>query len=63
MTLRERHPLLRGSLVTSLGTLFSRVLGMVRDMATASLFGLTVGGILDALVVAFRKVRTIAADH
>lgn len=54
MTSRERHPLLRGTLVTSFGTLLSRILGLVRDMATASLFGLAVGGVMDALVVAFR---------
>lgn len=33
-------------------TLLSRVLGMLRDVATASLFGL--GGVMDAFVVAFR---------
>jgi putative peptidoglycan lipid II flippase len=48
------HPLLTGTAITSAGTLASRVLGLVRDMVTASLFGLTAGGVLDALVVAFR---------
>lgn len=43
-----------GLRVTSLGTLASRLLGMVRDMATAALFGLTGGGVMDAFVVAFR---------
>jgi putative peptidoglycan lipid II flippase len=38
----------------SLGTLASRVLGLVRDMATAALLGLGTGGVMDALVIAFR---------
>ncbi|MEX0938642.1 MAG: murein biosynthesis integral membrane protein MurJ [Pirellulales bacterium] len=45
---------LAGLRVTSSTTLLSRVLGMVRDMATASLFGLAGGGVMDAFVVAFR---------
>src|SRR5262245_36048382 len=48
------HPLLTGTAITSAGTLVSRVLGLVRDIVTASLFGLAAGGVLDALVVAFR---------
>src|SRR5262245_37597505 len=48
-----RHALLSGTLVTSLGTLVSRVLGLVRDRATAWLFGLD-NGIMDSFVVAFR---------
>src|SRR6476646_10242697 len=48
------HPLLSGTAVTSAGTLVSRVLGLVRDTVTAALFGLSTGGVLDALVVAFR---------
>lgn len=40
--------------MTSLGTLASRVLGMVRDMATAPLFGLSGGGVMDAFVIAYR---------
>lgn len=43
-----------GLRVTSFGTLASRVLGMVRDMATAALLGLGGDGIMDAFVVAFR---------
>ena len=43
-----------GLRVTSLGTLASRVLGLVRDIATAALFGLAGGGVMDAFVVAFR---------
>src|ERR1700682_4036846 len=43
-----------GFWATSLGTLASRVLGLVRDMATASLLGLGEGGVMDAFVIAFR---------
>jgi len=38
--------------IVSLGTLLSRILGMARDMAMASLFG--AGTTLDAFIVAFR---------
>ncbi len=48
-----------GFWVTSLGTAASRVLGLVRDMATASLFGLHAGGVSDALVVAFRTANVL----
>ena len=54
MAAGKLHPLLTGTAITSAGTLVSRVLGLVRDMVTASLFGLAAGGVLDALVVAFR---------
>ena len=54
MTARRRHPLIAGARITSLGTLVSRVLGMLRDVATASLLGLSGGGVMDALVIAFR---------
>jgi len=50
----NRHPLIAGTLITSLGTFLSRVLGMLRDMATASLLGLAGGGVMDAFVIAFR---------
>ncbi len=50
----KRHPLITGAGITSLGTLVSRVLGMLRDMATASLLGMSGGGVMDAFVVAFR---------
>lgn len=50
----EQHRLISGSRVTALGTLVSRVLGMLRDAATAALFGLSVGGVMDAFVLAFR---------
>ncbi len=51
---KERHRLISGSRVTALGTLASRVLGMLRDAATAALFGLSGGGVMDAFVLAFR---------
>ena len=44
----------RGFWATSLGTLASRVLGLVRDVVTAGLLGLGQGGVMDALVVALR---------
>ena len=51
---RAQHPLIAGTRITSLGTLLGRVLGMLRDMATASMFGLAAGGVMDAFVIAFR---------
>lgn len=51
---KEHHRLISGSRVTALGTLASRVLGMLRDAATAALFGLSGGGVMDAFVLAFR---------
>ncbi|MCE5266767.1 MAG: murein biosynthesis integral membrane protein MurJ [Planctomycetaceae bacterium] len=50
----ERHPLITGTVVTSLGTLLSRVLGMLRDRATASLLGASGSPVADAFVIAFR---------
>jgi putative peptidoglycan lipid II flippase len=52
MNRSRQHPLISGARITSLGTLFSRILGMLRDMATASLLG--GGGVMDAFVIAFR---------
>jgi len=49
-----RHPLIAGAGITSLGTLASRVLGLLRDMSTAPLLGMSGGGVMDAFVVAFR---------
>jgi putative peptidoglycan lipid II flippase len=43
-----------GVFVTGLGTLASRVLGLMRDIATAALLGMSGGGVLDAFVVAMR---------
>ncbi len=54
MSRLQRHPLIAGARVTSLGTLASRVLGLVRDMATAALLGLAGGGVMDAFVIAYR---------
>jgi putative peptidoglycan lipid II flippase len=45
---------LRGVGITSLGTLVSRLFGLLRDIVTASLLGLGQGGVMDALVVALR---------
>lgn len=50
----ERSQLFAGLRVTSFGTLASRILGMVRDVATAALLGLSSDGVMDAFVVAFR---------
>lgn len=52
------HPLITGTQITSVGTLASRVLGMVRDMATAALLGMSGGGVMDAFVIAFRVPNT-----
>ena len=49
-----RHPLITGAGITGLGTLASRLLGMLRDIATAALLGLSGGGVMDAFVIAFR---------
>jgi putative peptidoglycan lipid II flippase len=54
MTSRERRHLFAGLPITSFGTLTSRILGMLRDMATAALLGLARDGIMDAFVIAFR---------
>jgi len=54
MSPTRRHPLLAAARVTGLGTLASRVLGMVRDMATAALLGLSAGGVMDAFAIGLR---------
>jgi putative peptidoglycan lipid II flippase len=54
MARAERSQLFAGLRVTSFGTLASRILGMVRDMATAALLGLSGDGVMDAFVIAFR---------
>ena len=48
MPSREHRKFFASIRITGLGTLVSRVLGMVRDMATAALFGLASGGVMDA---------------
>ncbi len=50
----QRRKLIAGLKVTSLWTLTSRMLGMVRDMATAALLGLSGSPVPDAFVIAFR---------
>lgn len=50
----KRHPLIAGASITGLGTLASRSLGLVRDMATAALLGLASGGVMDSLVIGLR---------
>ena len=50
----RRHPLIAGTIITSLGTLLSRGLGLLRDMSTAWLLGASRGGVADAFLVAFR---------
>jgi putative peptidoglycan lipid II flippase len=50
----SRHPLFSGVTSTSLGTLTSRVLGVIRESAAAALLGLSKDGVMDAYVVAFR---------
>ncbi|HEX3727183.1 MAG TPA: lipid II flippase MurJ, partial [Pirellulales bacterium] len=57
MANRDGWQLWGGFWATSLGTLASRVLGLVRDMATASLLGLGEGSVMDALVIAFRTAN------
>ncbi len=48
---KENHVVIRGALAMSMGTMVSRVLGFIRDLALAALFSRT---ITDAFVVAFR---------
>ena len=51
---KDPAPLMQGFWAISSGTLASRVLGMLRDTATAGLLGLAAGGVMDAFVLAFR---------
>ncbi len=46
--------LIAAARTTALGTLGSRITGLLRDMATAAVLGMSGGGVLDAFVVAFR---------
>lgn len=54
MSTEASGQLVGGFWATSLGTLVSRGLGLARDVVTAALLGLGEGGVMDALVVAFR---------
>ena len=52
----KKNPLLSGTLVTSAGTLTSRVLGLLRDMATAALFtavSMLIGAFIASAAAAF----------
>ena len=58
MSRTERHPLITGTVITSLGTLACRFSGLLREVATSALFGV-VGkgmgkGVADAFLFAFR---------
>ncbi len=46
--------LISGARTTALGILAGRVLGLLRDMATAALLGLAGGGVMDAFALAWR---------
>jgi len=48
----KKHGLLGSSLIVGLGTLLSRVLGLVRDVSVGHMFG--AGGMVDAFFVAFK---------
>ncbi|MDR1479246.1 MAG: murein biosynthesis integral membrane protein MurJ [Planctomycetaceae bacterium] len=50
----NRRKLLRGTLLVGFFTMVSRLLGMLRDVATAATLGMSVGGVMDSFVVAFR---------
>ena len=50
----RRKKLLLSTLIIGAGTLLSRILGMFRDAATAAMLGMSVGGIMDSFVMAFR---------
>src|SRR5262249_51376196 len=54
MATRDHGQWWGGFWINSLATLASRLLGLVRDIATAALLGLGEGGVMDALVIAFR---------
>ncbi len=72
MVVSSRRQLLTGVRMVGALTLASRVLGMLRDMAMAALFGLAGGGVMDALAIAlwvpnfFRRLfgeGTLAASY
>ncbi|MDR3234853.1 MAG: murein biosynthesis integral membrane protein MurJ [Planctomycetaceae bacterium] len=46
--------MLRGMVVVAAGSFFSRMLGMLRDVVTAGSLGMSIGGTMDAFVIAFR---------
>lgn len=50
----RRHPLITAARATAAGTLASRILGLVRDRATAAVLGMSGTPVADAFVLAFR---------
>ncbi|QGJ70930.1 Hypothetical protein PBC10988_26330 [Planctomycetales bacterium 10988] len=54
MSEQEQRQFWHGVRLQGAGTLVSRILGMLRDVATASLLGLASGGVMDAFAIAFR---------
>ena len=50
----QRKTILVGTIIMGCGTLLSRILGMLRDAATASMLGMSAGGVMDSFVLAFR---------
>ena len=50
----QRKKMFRGTFILGIGTFISRILGLLRDVVTAATFGMSTGGIMDALVAAFR---------
>jgi putative peptidoglycan lipid II flippase len=50
----RKKNMLRRTLVVGLWTLLSRFLGMLRDIVTAATLGMSVGGVMDSFVLAFR---------
>ncbi len=49
-----KHPLITAARSTGAGTLASRLLGLVRDRATAAVLGMSGSPVADAFVIAFR---------
>jgi putative peptidoglycan lipid II flippase len=54
MSRGTRHPLITGTVITSLGTLVCRGLGLLRVIATAALLGCSGKPVADAFLFAFR---------
>lgn len=52
--IKKKRSFFRSTFIVFLGMLLSRFLGMLRDMVTASFFGASANGVLDAFVAAFR---------
>jgi len=54
MNRQGRKNMFRGTFILGIGTLASRILGLLRDVVTAATFGMSAGGLMDAFVAAFR---------